>query len=387
MAAPQQDVTFKYDPDAVDWVAAADQSTKALIEYFWNPRRQYLNARTNLNHYNNNYWPQAHGMDVFVDAYLRTGDDFYKRHMDEWSVGVRRANGNTWANNYIDDMEWIGISALRAYRATGDEKFHQICKEVWDGTTDQRPYTTEAPTNARNNGYYGIKRAWMDDDLGGICWKSDRTDTRNACSNAPASIVGSLLYQEFKNEDDLNWAKKIYDWQREKLFKPETGNVSDSIRWSNYPTNTATREGTFTLTYNQGTFVGSAVELYKITGEKRYITDAMAAADQVLKTKCTDNVISSERGSDGDGAMFKGIFIRWFTQLILCDGLDESVRKHYISWLINNGGSLWHVGRNDQNLLSGNWRAAPPDVIGFQSQISGCMLFEALAMLKTKGYF
>ncbi|WP_423127149.1 glycoside hydrolase family 76 protein [Gaoshiqia sp. Z1-71] len=397
----QKNQTYAYGPDAVDWSLAADKSNAALIDYFWNPRLKYLNAATNIDHFNGNYWPQAHGLDVLVDAYLRTGDNFYRNYMDMWCEGVRAGNGHKWTNDFIDDMEWIGIAAIRAYKATGDAKFLQVCREVWDGTTDVIPYTPHPlngmPTSAPNNGYYGIKRAWVDDNLGGIAWKSDQIHTRNACSNAPAAIVAALLYQEFGDEEDLAWAHKIYDWQRARLFKPSSGNVSDNIRWSSYlTTNTLTEgitsptvaEGTGTLTYNQGTFIGIAVELYKITGETRYLSDAMAAANQVLNTKSTNNVISSETSNtNSDNAMFKGIFIRWFTQLIICDGISEPVRQRYISWLINNGGSLWTVGRNEKNWLSGNWRGAPTDPLLFTAQLSGCMLFEALAMLEDKGYF
>ena len=401
---------YAYGPDDVDWAMAAEVCNAAFIEHFWNPTLKYFNATNLLDHMGGNYWPQGHALDLLVDAYLRAG--VYKDYMDMWCEGVKAGNGGKWANDFIDDMEWIGIAAMRAYTATHDEKFLAVARDVWDGTTDVEPWKLGSltphplngmPTSAPNNGYYGIKRGWIDDNLGGIAWKSDQLHTRNACSNSPAAIQAGLMYLEFGDEEDLYWLNKIYDWMKLRLFKPATGNVSDAINWRNaanyLATNTLTAdiilsgtgqtcsESTGTLTYNQGTFVGMCVQLYKITGDTKYLADAVLAADQVLNTKCTNNVISSETSSTGDNAMFKGIFIRWFTQLIMCEDLSEAHRERYIAWLINNGGSIWNVARSEQNLLSGNWRSFPPYEVGFQAQMSGCKVFEALAMLKEKGYF
>ena len=80
---------------SVSWSAAADYATGTLADNFWRvpdngfvgkqPPYHFTNGVKGAEDFPNNYWPQAHGMDVFIDAYLRAqreGDSeaeaFYK---------------------------------------------------------------------------------------------------------------------------------------------------------------------------------------------------------------------------------------------------------------------------------------------------------------------
>ena len=55
--------------DSINWYAAADSSTTALINSFWNAGEKYFNTDNNGN-MTFQYWPQAHALDVLTDAYL-----------------------------------------------------------------------------------------------------------------------------------------------------------------------------------------------------------------------------------------------------------------------------------------------------------------------------
>ena len=87
--------------------------------------------------------------------------------------------------------------------------------------------------------------------------------SKNACSNGPAAILAARLYQEFGNPEDKEWALRIYDWLKSTLVNTNSGAVWDSID---------SREGKINkdwiFTYNQGTYLGAAVELHKILNEK-----------------------------------------------------------------------------------------------------------------------
>jgi len=354
------------------WSLRADSSSRSLITNFWNTTHYYFNASSDVDSWGNHYWPQAHALDVLVDAYLRSGDDFYKVYFTQWLEGVHRANGNKWANNYIDDMEWIGLAALRAYHATGIEGFLTACKEVWDGTVDDM----EDP-----NAAFGIKRAWTDDGGGGIFWESRRNRlSKNACSNGPAAILAAHLYQAFGDKDNLEWAKRIYAWEKLYLFNSETGAVSDNLKAETGVTNKRV------YTYNQGTFIGAAVELFKITGEKMYIDDAIKAADYTITAMINaDDTLLRGEGS-GDGGLFKGIFIRYFVQLIMSDGINNDVRTRYITFLKHNAETLWNEGANKEKVLFGPyWKTPPVDNTGHTEHLSGCMLIEGMALLSKKG--
>ena len=64
--------------DKAYWNKMADGMSTALIDNFWGakfdgyPGRYYFNYGSNLsNMTTEHYWPQAHAMDVMVDAYMR----------------------------------------------------------------------------------------------------------------------------------------------------------------------------------------------------------------------------------------------------------------------------------------------------------------------------
>ena len=88
----------------------------------------------------------------------------------------------------------------------------------------------------------------------------------------PAALLAMRLYSVTQDEVYKNWGIKIYAWLRENLFNKATGAVYDNL-------NGETGEiGSFSLSYNQGTFLGAAHELYKVTGEANYLKDARKAA-------------------------------------------------------------------------------------------------------------
>ncbi|HEY3389448.1 MAG TPA: glycoside hydrolase family 76 protein, partial [Prolixibacteraceae bacterium] len=235
----------------INWNAAADSSSSNLINSFWNAPDKYFNSN-NSGLKNFQYWPQAHALDIMVDAYVRNNNNIYKTTIDQWYDGVKQGNGNTFLNQYYDDMEWNALAMLRAYNATSEEKFKTAAIDVWKD----------------------IQTGWNTNAGGGIAWKKDQLYSKNACSNGPACIIAARMYQQFGDVKDKEWALKIYDWEKEYLFNPGNGAVYDNI-----DSRTGFVQQSWIFTYNEGTFMGSALELYKITGEKGYLNDAVKAAD------------------------------------------------------------------------------------------------------------
>ncbi len=343
----------------INWSAAADSSSSNFIYSYWNAADHYFNY-TNAGSKDFHYWPQAHALDLMVDAYKRTNDNLYKTTINDWYSGVKAQNGNTFLNVFYDDMIWNSLAMLRAYNATNDEKYKTAAIEVWND----------------------IKGGWNTTYAnGGIAWKKDQPYSKNAVSNGPASIIGSRLYQQFGNTSDKEWALKLYDWEKEYLFNPASGAVYDGIDGRTNETNKA-----WIFTYNQGTFIGAALELYNITKERGYLNDAMKAADYTLNNLIdgNDRLLKSE--GNGDGGLFKGIFIRYFTQLILHPELDSAVKKRYTLFLKHNAETLWRQGTNKSLVTFGPyWKTKPGSSTDLTTQISGAMLIEAAALLEREG--
>jgi len=339
----------------IDWNAAADSSSSAMINSFWNASDKYFNSN-NSGLKDFQYWPQAHALDVMIDAYARNNNLTYKTTIDQWYDGVKKNNGNTFLNQFYDDMEWNALAMLRAYNITSDEKFKTAATDVWKD----------------------IQTGWNTNAGGGIAWKKDQPYSKNACSNGPACILAARLYQQFNDVKDKEWAIKIYGWEKEYLFNISNGAVADNI-----DSRTGEVKTTWIFTYNQGTFIGSALELYKITGDKGYLNDAVKAADYALNNLVDSNDRILKNEGTGDGGLFKGVFVRYFTQLILTPDLSSTIQKRYITFLKHNGETLWREGTNKSLILfSPYWKTKQGSTTDLTTQTSGAMLIEAVALLK-----
>lgn len=149
-----------------------------MPERFWN-EEGYFNYENDGNGTGFQYWPQAQAMDVIIDAYLRSGNTKYSDLFTPWYEGIKVKNGNSYWNNFYDDMEWIALTMVRLYETTQDEKYLNTAKELW--------------------GY--IEGGWNEEyGGGGIAWKSDQRWSKNACSNGPAALLAMRLYSVTQDE-------------------------------------------------------------------------------------------------------------------------------------------------------------------------------------------
>ena len=334
------------------WPAIADSASNAL-NYFWSSSQSVYMSSNTSNDWAQ-YWPNAHALDVLVDAYLRTGNAALKGQMLALVNGVKVKNGNTLINYYYDDMEWMALACLRAYEATNDMEFKNVVDLLWAD----------------------IKNGWSSDLGGGIWWRKDN-GSKNTPSNMPAAILAARLYRKFNNPQDLQWANQIYDWNKSVLYDASSGWVYDNIDKN------GVKNVSWKFTYNQGTFLGAAFELFKITGNSAYLNDALKAADYAVSSGflTTNGILKDEGG--GDGGLFKGVFVRYFTRLIIDGGLEPSKKTMYINFMMTNAKTLWTKGTNKSQVLFGSaWDKAPTTSTDLTIQLSGIMLMEALAELK-----
>lgn len=343
--------TYGEEPE-IDWNAAANRSTDVLISQFWN-NEGYFNYGSNNSNTEFQYWPNAHAMDVVIDAYVRTNDSKYKAYFDKWYAGIKMKNGGSYYNNFYDDMQWNALTILRLYNVTKEDKYLTTVKELW----------------------IDIAKGWNDYADGGLAWKKDMIYSKNACSNGPASLLAARLYNLTKEDSYKEWAMKIYEWQKNTLYNRSTGAVYDNI---NGETNVLDETS---LTYNQGTFVGTAVELYHITGDEVYLNDAQKASNYTIsKLIDTSNNILRNEGN-GDNALFKGIFIRYFYTLIQIPELNNSYKTKFITFFNNNAVTLWTSGCYQDYLLFGPaWNEPPVGNSQLTAQASACMTIEAKAL-------
>ena len=172
------------------------------------------------------------------------------------------------------------------------------------------------------------------------------------------------------------------------MIFPTTGLVKDG--YGNEDTG-------WTFTYNQGTWIGACMELYTITGEQKYLDKALRTCDYIVnnRTKFSPYGILYNGEGGGDGGLFKGIFMRYLSQMILTGQLDKNHENDYVNYMIENGKSLCDAATLHADTIFGNnWISRPAEMkltdtgntYDSSIHLSGTMLFELLAELERKGF-
>ena len=172
---------------------------------------------------------------------------------------------------------------------------------------------------------------------------------------------------------------KIYQWEREHLWNSETGAVFDNM-------NRRGRIGRFSLSYNQGTFIGAAVELFRLTGDHSLLDDAVLTARYTTGTMSRRNDGVLPDAPEGDGALFHGIFFRYLANLIVLPELDDAARQELTDYLLHSATVLVRQGVNSQtSLYGGRWLQPPPagKPAALNPHVTGCMILEAACKVMT----
>lgn len=348
----------------INWESAADSATTVLVNHYWSTERHVFTLINDDFDFTQSvdytYWQEAHAMDVIIDAYLRTGDKKYSDMFPLWYEGVKKCNWqdrNGFRGEYYDDTAWIAMTIMRMYEATKEDKYLETAKDLW--------------------AY--LQGAW-DDENGGLAWTVKKRNSKNACTMGPATILGVHIYNVTKDQADLEWAKKIYEWEYDNLYNPASGAVYD-----NY--NTDTQElSTTTLSYNQGTFGGAAYALYKATGEQSYLQTARKAFYYGMTSSNiidTGNNIIRDEGNNHNNELFKGIYMRYLVQILDEPALESIYRNKFATFLNNNAETAWRNGvkKNDlQMYFSSNWaQPITGSTSNMECQVAGCTLLEARA--------
>jgi len=343
------------------WAETADSLQLATYNIFLGSNGTF--TENNAGNGTFHYWRNAHMLDVLVDGYTRTGDESYIPKMKALLEGIKVRNNNTYNNVFNDDMIWLANASLRAYNATNDVQYKDVAEELWTI----------------------IKQSWTDDVFGGgITWKQDTPFQKNAVSNAPAAIIALQLYEIDADPEDLEWALKIYEWQKNNLVDPATGIVWDNISLQD---GVEVVNSDWVFTYNMGTWIGLNHMMYNVTNEPAYLTEAVRSARTLTTSPqlTTEGILKDE--GQGDGGLFKGILVRYFAQLITEDAINASDKQTFVNFFRFNATTAYNSGiLRPAMLFSPNWRNIPSGTVDFTTQLSGVMLIEAAAMLDEAGH-
>ncbi len=287
-----------------------------------------------------------------ADYYLGTFRLTSYTQTREWSVyGVHRSPAKGSAKvagieNVYDDQMWLIRELIESYELTGDEDYLEKAEYLTEYVLDGWDCTYNSDGN----------------ETGGITWGPGYV-TKHACSNGP--MVSPLvwlheLYEGKKDEitsryidaDDrasrlskqvkkseyyLEYAKKIYNWQKENLLRND--GVYDDMMGGCSPgkpqvetiNGVAYRKGIHcqdrvgpAITYNSGTMLSGAADLFRATVDGAYLKDAVQLANASFSYFAKPDVnIPGYYSYDVSG------FRNWFNGVLMRGLVD--VYPHYVN--------------------------------------------------------
>lgn len=229
----------------------------------------------------------------------------------EWSVyAVNRASAPGGADvagvmNVYDDQMWLVRELIEAYELTGNKSYFDEAEYLAEYVLDGWDCTLKD----------GKER-------GGITWGPGYY-SKHSCSNGPMVSPCVWLAEHYKGKDDtttwryiaedgrtrtsetmkkydyyLMFAKKIYHWQKENLLYKDSGVYADNLNGPVIGGNIQYEEidGQYyrkpsdlndfcgpAISYNSGTMLSGAADLYRVTGEKVYFDDMKALTDNSFR--------------------------------------------------------------------------------------------------------
>ncbi|MDR1865915.1 MAG: glycoside hydrolase family 76 protein [Bacteroidales bacterium] len=270
-------------------------------------------------------WTQAIFLDMMQNAWLRSGSRQDSLMFQDILEGNRLQYDNyNWDNGKVwfiyDDIMWWVISLARTYLITGDTRWLDLSESgferVWSGSKV-----------LKDKGSYDPVR-------GGMYWAWDQkhpegspapTMGKMACINYPTVIAAMTLFDATGDSAWFHKGLEIYNWAQNNLFDRENGRVADSKHgspaWKDH-------------VYNQATCMGAATMLYKATGNRRFLNEAILAADYTKDRMSRNGFLHFETGTE------QGIYIAIFAQYII-RLIEDGKQEQYLPWLRRNINAGW----------------------------------------------
>lgn len=297
------------------------------------PDLNYFQNETRRAQESSYLWPMS-GLFSSVILLYETDSETYGPYLDSMVMAVeqyydtRRTPSGYQAypvqfgvvDRYYDDNGLVGIDYIDAYTVTGNPVYLAKAKEVMTF----------------------IMSGWWDEYDGAVSWLEGHKDQKPACSNGKATVLALKLYEATRDEQYLEQGVRFYNWMMKYLFDDSLHIVWNSL---------LTEKGEVqkhAYTYNTGTMIQSAVRLYHLTGERKYLDDArtMAEGSYDYYVKFTDT------GTPyiSDLPWFVIVLFRGYHELYDIDGNSK-----YVDAIIRSADWAWEHARDNAGLIYNDW--------------------------------
>lgn len=333
--------------------ADIDLAYQAFNEQFLSPSEGIYYERSSKGGKVAAIWTQAIFLDIAENAFLRTRNEADSLFFLSVLEGNRRYYDNfNWDNGKVwfiyDDIMWWVVSLARTYLITGDKQWLELSQSgferVWSGSKVLKDNGSYDP--ARGGMYW----AWNQEHPEGTPTASMG---KMACINYPTVIGAMTLFEATGDSTYYHKGLEIYAWSRNNLFDKESGRVADSRHGKGEP-------AWKMHVYNQATCIGAAVMLYKHSGNKAYLDDAVLAADYTKKRMSNNKYLHFENGIEQ--GIYHAIFAQYIIRLI-----EDGGQRQYLSWLRKNINAGWKNRLKPLNITYKDYGNAAPKIEKIES--------------------
>jgi len=214
-------------------------------------------------------------------------------------------------SRFYDDNEWVAIALMDAYDRTHQKQYLDISKMIYK-------FLLKGHDQVGGGGFY---------------WQEGKTKSKNTCSNGPAILVALHLYKATQQKAYLDTAVVTYNWTKQHLLSADDGIYYDAIRVPSMKVDSAY------YTYNAGTMLQSAVILYNVTKDQKYLDDAQNLARSAEKYFYKDGKLPG-------GYWFNAVMLRGYMELYKVNN-----NKAQLQFIINDANRIWAQEWDDQGLV------------------------------------
>ncbi|UXD69667.1 glycoside hydrolase family 76 protein [Sphingobacterium faecium] len=225
------------------------------------------------------------------------------------------------SDRFYDDNIWLGIDFTDSYLYTKKDVYLTKAKEIWT-----------------------FVKSGEDSLLGGgIYWCEQKKESKNTCSNAPASVFALKLFEATKDSVYFLEGKRLYHWTKEKLEDP-----TDGLYWDNMGLNRHVDKAKYS--YNSGQMLQAAALLYRLTKENQYLIDAQKLAEACYSYFFQDFSGPEFKLLKNSNLWFHAVMMRGFISLF-----EQDQNPKYITVFAKNLHYAWQNMRDEKGLFYADW--------------------------------
>ncbi|KAF2794093.1 glycoside hydrolase family 76 protein [Melanomma pulvis-pyrius CBS 109.77] len=240
--------------------------------------------------------------------------------------------GTNWKNGYYDDMGWWAMGWIASYDLTGDAKYLNTAKDIFEEMTG----------------------GWTTPCGGGIWWDKAKTSIAAISNELFLSVAAHLANRvpAAEKKEYLNWALAEWHW----FWKSGVIN-GESVINDGIDKTTCKNDGKTVFTYNQGVILAGLSEIARATGDGGFIVHAYSIANGAIKKLSVNGILTEPADHlDIQGAQFKGVFVRGLATL----NANEP-QKAFADYLKKNADSAWSKDRGADGVIGPRWQGGPND--------------------------